>query len=102
MVIFHTLSEKEIEAIVRIQAAILANRLTERRLTLTLSPEAVVFLARAGFDQVYGARPLKRTMQTQLMDPLAMGLLNGEISDGQRLDVAVNARGDGLDFGKTV
>ncbi len=98
-VTFHALSEKEIEDIVRIQVAILAGRLAERKLTLALSPDAVVFLARTGFDQVYGARPLKRAIQAQLMDPLAMGLLSGEIVDGQHLEVAVNARGDGLVFG---
>ncbi|UQZ89022.1 ATP-dependent chaperone ClpB [Deltaproteobacteria bacterium Smac51] len=99
IVIFHSLTEKEIESIVRIQVAILAGRLAERKLTMNLSPEAISFLARAGFDSVYGARPLKRAIQTQLMDPLAMGLLSGEIIDGQHLEVIVNAAGDGLTFG---
>ncbi|MDR2947544.1 MAG: ATP-dependent chaperone ClpB [Candidatus Adiutrix sp.] len=97
-VIFHALSEAEIERIVEIQVAILAKRLAERKLTLRLSPEAVRFLARSGFDNVYGARPLQRAIQTQLMDPLAMGILSGDIIDGQLLEVAVNPAGDGLIF----
>jgi ATP-dependent Clp protease ATP-binding subunit ClpB len=97
-VIFHALTEKEIENIVKIQVAILAARLAERKLTLALSPEAITFLAKIGFDPVYGARPLKRAIQTQLMDPLAMGILSGEIVDGQHLEVVLNAAGNGLTF----
>ncbi len=99
IVIFHSLSENDIERIVQIQVAILAARLAERKLTLHLSPEATSFLAKSGFDNVYGARPLKRAIQTQLMDPLAMGILNGTILDGQHLSVILNAAGDGLTFG---
>ncbi|MDR1046070.1 MAG: ATP-dependent chaperone ClpB, partial [Candidatus Adiutrix sp.] len=99
IVIFQALGEKEIERIVQIQVGILAKRLAERELTLSLSPEAVTFLARSGFDSVYGARPLKRAIQTQLMDPLAMGLLSGEIIGGQHLEVTVDAQGRGLTFG---
>ena len=97
-VIFQSLSEKDIEHIVEIQVGILRSRLADRKLMLHLSPEAVAFLARSGFDVVYGARPLKRTIQTQLMDPLAMGILSGEILDGQILEVNLNAEGDGLTF----
>ncbi len=99
IVIFHSLSENDIERIVQIQVAILAARLAERKLTLHLSPEATSFLAKSGFDNVYGARPLKRAIQIQLMDPLAMGILNGTILDGQHLSVILNAAGDGLTFG---
>ena len=97
-VIFQTLTEADIRRIVSIQVGLLAARLAERKLTLTLSPEAEAFLARAGYDPVYGARPLKRVLQTELMDPLALGLLNGEIVEGQRLVVDVNDLGDGLVF----
>ncbi|MDR3039075.1 MAG: AAA family ATPase, partial [Candidatus Adiutrix sp.] len=97
-VIFRALTEQDIERIVTLQTAILAERLAERKLTLVLSAAAAAFLARTGFDPVYGARPLKRVLQTELMDPLAMGLLNGEILDGQTLAVQLNDRGDGLVF----
>ncbi|MGL4209471.1 MAG: AAA family ATPase, partial [Candidatus Adiutrix sp.] len=99
IVIFHSLGAKEIGEIVKIQVAILAARLAMRKLTITLSPEAIDFLAQSGFDPVYGARPLKRAIQTQLMDPLAMGLLSGTIQEGQHLEVIVNQIGDGLTFG---
>jgi len=98
IVIFQALSEEDIERIVKIQVGILASRLAERKLSLHLSPEAVAFLARTGFDNVYGARPLKRAIQTQLMDPLAMGILSGGILDGQRLEVILNPASDGLIF----
>ncbi len=98
IVIFQALSEADIKCIVQIQVSILAGRLAERKLTIVLTPAAVSFLAKSGFDSVYGARPLKRAIQTQLMDPLALGLLNGEIADNSHLYVTVNARGDGLAF----
>jgi ATP-dependent Clp protease ATP-binding subunit ClpB len=98
IVIFQALDARGIERIVEIQVGLLAGRLAERKLRLHLSPEAVALLARAGFDPVYGARPLKRAIQTQLMDPLALGLLSGRIMDGQSLEVIVNQAGDGLTF----
>lgn len=98
IVIFHSLNEKDIERIVEIQVGILGARLAERKLVLHLSQEAIAFLAKTGFDVVYGARPLKRAIQTQLMDHLAMGILSGEILDGQRLEVTVNSERDGLTF----
>jgi ATP-dependent Clp protease ATP-binding subunit ClpB len=97
-VIFQPLTEEDIRRIVVIQVGLLAARLAERKLGLILSPEAEAFLARAGYDPVYGARPLKRALQTFLMDPLALGLLNGEILEGRDLSVELNARGDGLLF----
>ncbi len=97
-VIFHALSHEEIERIVEIQIGILAGRLAERDLKLNVSPEAINFLARAGFDSVYGARPLKRAIQTELMDPLAMDILSGKVIDGQRLRVTLNENGDALIF----
>lgn len=99
IVIFHALGEEEIEKIVKIQVGMLTSRLTERKLSLNLTPEAAKFLAKTGFDSVYGARPLKRAIQTQLMDPLAMGLLSGRIVGGQHLEVIVKADGSGLTFG---
>ena len=98
IVIFHALGQEEIASIVRIQVGILSARLTERKLSLELSPEAVDFLAKAGFDSVYGARPLKRAIQTQLMDPLAMGILSGRILDGQHLKAVMLPDGSGLTF----
>jgi ATP-dependent Clp protease ATP-binding subunit ClpB len=91
IVVFHPLSKDDIRKVVVLQIGRLAKRLEERKLTLALTPGAEDFLAGVGFDPVYGARPLKRAIQVELMDPLAMKLLNGEILDGQEILVDVNA-----------
>ncbi|MDR2340594.1 MAG: ATP-dependent chaperone ClpB [Deltaproteobacteria bacterium] len=90
IVIFHPLSFEDIRKIVRLQINRLSQRLSDRKLALNLTAGAEEFLATVGFDPVYGARPLKRAIQTELMDPLAMKLLNGEILDGQEILVDVN------------
>ncbi len=87
IVVFHSLGVNEIKAIVRIQVAKLAERLASRRIELTLSDEALTQLATAGFDPVYGARPLKRAIQSEVMNPLAASLLKGDVRDGQRVSV---------------
>ena len=71
----------------RIQLDQLAKRLAERRIELVLSDAAAVHLASAGFDPVYGARPLKRAVQKEVLNPLAQALLKGDVVDGQRLTV---------------
>ena len=96
LVIFNSLTREDLAKVVEIQIAILAKRLKERDLTLALTPAAVEYLARVGYDPVYGARPLKRAIQTELMDPLAMCLLSGEILDGQLVKVDVRPDGSGL------
>jgi ATP-dependent Clp protease ATP-binding subunit ClpB len=90
LVIFHQLSLEDIRQIVRLQIKRLSKRLEERKLSLSLTAAAEEFLANVGYDPVYGARPLKRAIQVELMDPLAMKLLNGEILDGQEILVDVN------------
>jgi ATP-dependent Clp protease ATP-binding subunit ClpB len=96
IVIFSSLSRESLEAVVRIQIALLSTRLAERKLSLTLTPKAISYLVMVGYDPVYGARPLKRAIQTELMDPLAMKLLNGDILDGQALTVDVAPDGNSL------
>ncbi|MDR2350724.1 MAG: ATP-dependent chaperone ClpB [Deltaproteobacteria bacterium] len=96
VVTFNPLSEENLREIVALQIELLAKRLAERKLTLTLSDRALDFLAKAGHDPAYGARPLKRAVQTELMDPLAMKLLNGEIMDGNSLSVDANDANDAL------
>jgi ATP-dependent Clp protease ATP-binding subunit ClpB len=89
-IIFHGLSLEQITQIVEIQLSGLRKRLAERKMELTLTPEAKTYLAAAGYDPIYGARPLKRAIQKQLLDGLALKLLNGEVRDGDHLiaDVA--------------
>jgi ATP-dependent Clp protease ATP-binding subunit ClpB len=80
---FHRLGLDQLKAIVDIQIEELKARLAERKVKLELSPKALGHLADAGFDPVYGARPLKRVIQSELADPLAGKLLEGKIRDGQ-------------------
>ncbi|MCW5935943.1 MAG: ATP-dependent chaperone ClpB [Fimbriimonadaceae bacterium] len=87
IVVFRPLSATEIRKIVNIQIARLAERLADRRIELSVTDEALMQLATAGFDPVYGARPLKREIQRQIMNPLANELLSGKIADGERLTV---------------
>jgi ATP-dependent Clp protease ATP-binding subunit ClpB len=87
IIIFRSLGVNEIKQIVVIQLDKLAARLRERNIELVLSEEASLQLATAGYDPVYGARPLKRSIQTYVVNPLAQKLLQGEIQDGQKVFV---------------
>ncbi len=89
MLVFHRLSPEDLRQIVDIQLRHLAQRLEVRRITLQVSDQAKDWLAERGYDPTYGARPLKRVIQTQLADPLAMMLLEGKISEGDILNVGV-------------
>ncbi len=87
IIVFRPLGVNEIKKIVGIQVNQLAKRLAERRIDLVLTDAAASHLASAGFDPVYGARPLKRAVQKEVLNPLAQALLRGEVSDGQKLTV---------------
>jgi ATP-dependent Clp protease ATP-binding subunit ClpB len=89
IVIFNSLGTEEIKKIVDIQIAYLSRRLEGNKITLTLTDRAREFLAKTGFDPVYGARPLKRTIQHMIQDPLAVKILEGSIKDGDRVTVDV-------------
>jgi ATP-dependent Clp protease ATP-binding subunit ClpB len=95
-VVFHALTEEELKHIVDIQLRILNKRLEERKILLTTTDHARVWLAHEGYDPVYGARPLKRLIQRDIENPLALKLLQGDFSDGDRILVDANA--DGLTF----
>jgi len=98
VIVFHSLGLGEIKQVVEIQVAQLEKRLAEKRITLELSDAAKAVLAREGFDPVFGARPLKRTIQRLVQDPLALRLLEGEFQAGDT--VRVDALGDALTFRK--
>jgi len=87
VVIFHALTEPEIEQIVDLQLAQVTARLEDRRIRLVATPSARSFLAGAGFDPTFGARPLKRTIQRLVVDPLTAKLLAGEVRDGSEVRV---------------
>jgi ATP-dependent Clp protease ATP-binding subunit ClpB len=81
-VVFDALSTDDLAHIVDLQVDLLARRLANRRLELKVSPEARDWLARAGYDPAFGARPLRRLIQSAIGDQLARALLAGEIRDG--------------------
>jgi ATP-dependent Clp protease ATP-binding subunit ClpB len=87
IIVFRSLGVNDIKNIVRIQVGLLADRLAERRITLSLSDEALQQIAMAGYDPVYGARPLKRAIQGEIMNPLANAILRGDVADGSTVRV---------------
>ncbi len=96
IILFHRLHRGEMGAIVDIQIARLEKLLVDRKIVVDLHADAREWLADKGYDPVYGARPLKRTIQKYLQDPLAEKILSGEILDGAQ--VAVGAGSDRLTF----
>ncbi|HUR77953.1 MAG TPA: ATP-dependent chaperone ClpB [Acidimicrobiales bacterium] len=91
---FRSLQRQDMGGIVDIQLGFLEERLEARRLALEVSAEARSWLANAGYDEVFGARPLKRLIQRELGDKLAMALLEGKITDGDVVQVTVSADAD--------
>jgi ATP-dependent Clp protease ATP-binding subunit ClpB len=93
IVIFHRLSEEHIHRIVELQVELLRARLAERDLGLDLTPAAIDWVARAGYDPDFGARPLKRVLQKEVADPIALGILQGNYKPGDT--VSIDATPDG-------
>jgi ATP-dependent Clp protease ATP-binding subunit ClpB len=89
IVVFHPLGRSELRSIVDIQLGYLRKRLADREMQIELDDTARDLLAEAGFDPVYGARPLKRAIQHQLENPLAQRILRGEFAPGETISVAV-------------
>jgi len=96
VIVFDALSTSELTKIVDLQVELLARRLAGRRLTLTVTPAAKEWLAVTGFDPVYGARPLRRLIQSAVGDQLARALLSAEIVDGDEVRVDVDEARDAL------
>jgi ATP-dependent Clp protease ATP-binding subunit ClpB len=97
-IIFDRLNESDLTHIVEIQLGRLTKRLADQKLTLTLTDAAKVHLAREGYDPVYGARPLKRVIQRELLDPLALDILDGKFHEGAI--IKVDAKDGKLVFGE--
>jgi ATP-dependent Clp protease ATP-binding subunit ClpB len=98
IVTFHRLNKDHILKIVDIELQRLSRRISEKKITIDVSVEAKQFIAELGFDPAFGARPLKRSIQNQLQNPLAKLLLAGKFSEGDT--VVVKKSGDGLEFKK--
>lgn len=96
IIIFDRLSEDELKKIVEIQLGRLSKRLEQQKITLKLSDSAKELLAREGYDPVYGARPLRRTIQKEILDPLSIDILGGKVREGQT--VHVDAKNGSLVF----
>ena len=93
IILFRRLGRAEMDNIVRIQLGRLEKLLADRRMTLSLDDAAMTWLADKGYDPVYGARPLKRVIQKDLVDPVARKLLQGDLADGSVIAVTTGAEG---------
>jgi ATP-dependent Clp protease ATP-binding subunit ClpB len=98
IVVFHALDEKNIAAIARVQLKFLEKRLRDMDMGIEFSDAAVAELAKAGFDPVYGARPLKRAIQQQVENPLSKAILEGRF--GPKDTIRVDAKGGVFSFDK--
>ncbi|MDX6207807.1 MAG: ATP-dependent Clp protease ATP-binding subunit ClpB, partial [Frankiales bacterium] len=96
IIVFNALGTEELTRIVALQVDRLAKRLADRRLVLEVTPAAQEWLALTGFDPMYGARPLRRLVQSAIGDQLARALIAGEIRDGDRVEVEVAEDSPGL------
>jgi ATP-dependent Clp protease ATP-binding subunit ClpB len=93
IIIFRALDKSTIAKIVELQFALLQKRLQERKIKLVITPQAVTLLAEHGFDPVYGARPLKRTIQQEVQNPLALEILEGRFREGDTVNIDVDKKG---------
>jgi ATP-dependent Clp protease ATP-binding subunit ClpB len=87
-IVFHRLTKDDLRQIVRIQFGLLRTRLADRKITVELTKDAVDWLTDNGYDPVYGARPLKRLLQTAIADPLASRVLEGKLLEGSTVVIA--------------
>jgi ATP-dependent Clp protease ATP-binding subunit ClpB len=93
IILFHRLTRANMDKIVDIQVEHLKRLLADRKIDIELDAKAREWLANAGYDPVYGARPLKRVIQRRLQDPLAQLLLEGKIADGAKVKVSSGKSG---------
>ena len=98
IVMFRPLGKDQIEHIIELQMRNVVKLLTERKITLKLTPAAKTLLFREGFDPAYGARPMKRAIQRLIQDPLALKLLDGEVHPGDTVFVDAEPRSEEMKF----
>jgi ATP-dependent Clp protease ATP-binding subunit ClpB len=99
IIVFHSLTEQDLKQIVDIQLDRLRTRLAERRITLELTDEAKSHLALAGYDPVYGARPLKRSIQREIETPLSRLILKGDVKDNSTVRAGISGGAITFSFG---
>lgn len=95
IIIFHALSTEHLARIVDIQLDMVVQRLAEQKIQLSFTDAVRTYLAEAGYDQVYGARPLKRVIQNQILNPLAMKIVSGELQEGDSVKVGARTTKEG-------
>ncbi|OQA91449.1 MAG: Chaperone protein ClpB 1 [Elusimicrobia bacterium ADurb.Bin231] len=98
IVVFHNLTMENIKSIVDIQLEILKKRLMERKISVELTDKAKEFIANTGFDPIYGARPLKRTIQREIIDVLSKKILSCDVKDGQKIIIDKPVKSESLGF----
>ncbi|MCL5808963.1 MAG: AAA family ATPase, partial [Deltaproteobacteria bacterium] len=96
IVIFRSLAREDIERIIDIQLGLIRKRLEERKLSLELTEAAKGYIADEGYSPVYGARPLKRVLQKQILDVLALKILEGSFAEGDR--IVIDSDGEQIVF----
>jgi ATP-dependent Clp protease ATP-binding subunit ClpB len=99
VIFFHALSRAHIKQVIDIQLRGLLRRLEDRKVHVSLTEAAKDFLVREGYDPIYGARPLKRTIQRRVLDPLALQVLDGSVGEGDHVTIDTGA--DGLTFARS-
>lgn len=95
-VIFNPLGKEQVAEIVKVQVAQVEKRLAEKRIRLDIDAKAIDWLGEKGFDPIYGARPLKRVIQTEILNPLARQILEHKVNPGDT--VTVKLKGSALEF----
>jgi ATP-dependent Clp protease ATP-binding subunit ClpB len=91
IITYNSLGQDQINGIVLVQLKMVVERLKAKRVDLSVDDSAVQFLAKRGYDPVYGARPLKRTIQTELLNPLSKKMIDGSLKSGDRVQISVQA-----------
>jgi ATP-dependent Clp protease ATP-binding subunit ClpB len=87
IIVFHSLSKEQMAKIVELQLRRVSARLAEKGITLDVSKKTLAYLAEAGYDAVYGARPLKRLIQSTILDELSLEIVEGRVHDGDTVSV---------------
>ena len=90
IIIFHALNEKQIASIVDLQLAKIATRLLEKRITLNFDESVKKHIAKTGYEPNFGARPIKRVIQSEILDQLSLAIIDGHIKDGQTVDIKMD------------
>ena len=88
VVMFNSLGESQIAGIVKVQLELVAQRLKAKKISIDFDDKAIEFLAKKGYDPVYGARPLKRVIQTELLNPLSKEIISGKTKAGDAIHVS--------------